>query len=282
MAELKYYIEALYQSLFSRRFYFDLTARKSMLGIKYILILAIIVSTPRAFEIKYIIARVFSPVPGESVEQNLNFIEAQIPPIYIRNGKFSIDASKNKEIMSTSGNLIAVFDVEDKINDLNDYNNILVINPETLRFKISDDETMVFMTNELSESLDKYFDEDGKGKKFNTEKFFFDLAQISKTPLLLIILFTVMGYFAKYLFSALLFSFVAGIFFVSICKRTIFDFRQCYRIAAFTLTPVALLETISNSLGGSIFSYTSLVYFITHLLYIHFALESYKKFNLMV
>ena len=278
MQELKYYITALYYSLFSRKFYADLIGRRNALGVKYLLVLAIIVAAPISIEIKYLITKAFPSSDSESAEDNWSYIKSQVPEIYIQNNNIKIDAVTNQNIISRSGDLVAVFDVENKIDDLTQYNKILVINSDSIRLKLPENQgTAVILTNEIAHSMKQYFIESAKGDKLDTQRFFDDLWQITKTPLPLIIFFTVIWYFIKYLFSVFAYSFMAGMFLTMICKKTSFDFRQCFRIAVFTATPVALIEAISNVSGGGLFSYTSLVYFITHMLYIHFAVESYKK-----
>jgi hypothetical protein len=282
MNELRYYISALYYSLFSRRFYADLIANKRMLGFRYLLILAVIAATPISFEIKYIISKIFPPATAsEPAEESIDFIKKQVPPLYIENNKLRIEASTNQSIVSRSGSLLAIFDVENKIDDLEQYDKILIVGQDTLRLKLPDNQgTAVIMTNEIFQSLKPYFMESGQGEKFDTSRFFDDMVRISQTPLPVIIMFSSFWYLAIYMFSALAYSFAAGLLLTIICKKTSFDFRQCFRIAVFTATPVALLEAISNISGEALFSFASLVYFATHILYIHFAIESYKRSNL--
>jgi hypothetical protein len=187
----------------------------------------------------------------------------------------------NKNIYSKSGNLIAIFDVENKIDDLDKYEKVLIINQHGIRFKFAEDAVvMVLLAGEIEQSFKQYFSDEGKNKSgLDIVRLFEDFRMILEMPYMLIVIFLAMVFFVKNIFSALAYSFVVGIMIVTVCKNGIFEFRQCFRIAAFTATPVVLLDMLSNMLGGGLFSYTSLVYFITHMLYIHFAVESYKRFR---
>ncbi len=275
MKELKFYISALYLSLFSRGFYVGLIGSSRVLGLRYILLLAVLLAVPVAMEVRYLIAGIFPVGSAESLEN----IKKQIPPVYYENGEFKIEAAENRNIVAMTGEVLAVLDVERKIDDLSHYNKIVIISPEALRLKFSESSAVaVIMANEIYKSLNQYFKITAGGRsKFDTAQFVDDLDQVSRTPTFLITIFSAMWFFLKYAFSAFGFSFVAGMMMAMLCNRTIFDLRQCFRIAAFTATPVAFLEIISVSLGGGLFSYASLVYFITHMIYIHFAIESYKR-----
>lgn len=272
MTELKFYIRALFLSFFSRRFYADLIANRNIFGIWYLLILSVFVATPLAFEVKFIINHFFF-TEGTSIDESVEHISKQMPAIEFHDGKIEVQSKTNQSIYSRSGNLVAVFDVESKIDDLNGYEEILVINENGMRFKFSDGGVAVLMGVEIENALKQYIVED----KFNSEKFFTDIRKILKTPLIAILVFSTIWFFIGYLVSAFALSFIVGIFISFVCKNSTFDLKMCYRIAAFTATPVALLEMLSNLVGGALFSHVSLVYFITHLIYIHFAVESYKK-----
>jgi hypothetical protein len=280
MLELKYYINALYLSFFSRKFYAELINNNKLLGARYLLILTFIVALPVSFEVKYIINMIFPSSESATSDENLDYIQKQIPEIKIVNGEFNIAAETNIEVTSKSGELVGIFDVENKVDDLTSYNEVIIVNKESVRIKLPNDAgTAVMMSNELAQTLQQYFNDNGKDKTFDTKRFFEDLKQVSRTPLLFIIIFSVIWFYMKYILATLAYSFVAGLFFTIICKKATFDFRQCFRVAVFTATPVALLEAISNSSGGTLFSHASLVYFVTHMIYIHFAVESYRKFT---
>jgi Protein of unknown function (DUF1189) len=274
-----YNINAIYYSLFSRGFYAELINKNSVLGLRYLFIMAVLVALPLSLTMKSKVSAMVRSNPSESVESNLAYIEKQLPAIFLKNENLKIEAFTNVEILSMSGDLIAVFDIERTVQDLAKYDSILVINPETLRFKLPNGKIEVFMIDEVSGSLGRYFDDTPEGKKFNPERFFEGIKQVYSVPLPIIVLFTAIGYFLVYLVSAIIYSFVVGSFFLLLYEKPLLSFRKCFRVAAFTLTPVVMLEAISNALGGNIFSYTSLVYFTTHIIYIYFALESYKKLS---
>ena len=279
MPNLKYHINAFYQSLFSRAFYADLIANKKILGFRYLMILALILAIPVSIEVRAIMQNIFGA--GNSVE-NIEYVAKQVPDIFIENGHFKINAQANQNILSSNGQIVAVLDVENKVNDLDSYDKVVVISSDSMRIKLPNNAgfgVAILNPEEVAKSFQQYFEPQTQGVlKLDKEQFFGDLAQISKTPMILIILMSFLWYLVNYSLSAIFFSFVAGIFMAIMCKTSNFDFRRTFRIAAFTSTAVMLLELTSTITGG-LFMNASLVYFITHLLYIHFAVESYRRYS---
>ncbi len=277
MKELKFYISALYLSLFSRKFYADLIHNRQIFGVRYLLLLSIIVATPIAMEVKYIFSNIFS-AEGISIDDNVDYVFKQLPEISVENGKIKTSAKSNLSVVSKSGAVMVVFDTENKIDDLDNYDGVLVVNEEGIRFKLPNESGVaILMASDIENAFNQYTESTASGNKFNLIKMFSDIKQVLKTPFILIVILASLWFFLRYVFSAIIYSFIVGIFFSVVCKRTSFDFKQCFRVAAFAATPVALLEMISNIFGGGLFSYVSLVYFLTHMIYIHFAVDSYRK-----
>lgn len=277
MQEIKYYISALYLSLFSRNFYAELIANKNIMGIKYLLLLALIVSTPIALEVKYLFKNIFTS-EGVGIDESVDHILKQLPEISIKEGKIITSLKDNLTITSRSGDIIAIFDVQNKLTALDNYESILVISEDSVRVRMPDDAgTAVLLARDIEEIFRQYNETTEEGNKFNLIKLFTDVKHILKTPLPLIIILASLWFWLRYIFSAFVYSFMAGIFLSIMCKKNSFDLKLCFRVAAFTLTPVALLEMFSNMMGGGLFSYATLVYFITHILYMYFAVESYRK-----
>jgi hypothetical protein len=78
MREIKYYISALFLSLFSRRFYADLMKNRSDLGLRYLLFLSLVIAAPLAVEAKYLLSNIFKAQSG-SAGENLEQILKQVP-----------------------------------------------------------------------------------------------------------------------------------------------------------------------------------------------------------
>ncbi len=270
-------MRSIYLSLYSRGFYFDLIQNKRMLGAKYLLLLSLIISVPVSIKVKMIITNFFTE-QEVSTDDNINYIASQMPDVFVEGNFLKFRGESNYIINSKVGKAVVIVDVEEKISDLKDYEKIAVVDKSGFRYKLADGKGIVVIpSSDIIAGLNQYLIGDGANSKLNKEKFFNDLKILAQAPILLIFILSFLWFYTNNLVSALLFSFITGILFALICRNYSFDFKQCFRIAAFTLTPVLYLETISNMLGNSLFSNASLVYFVAHLLYIHFAIESYKK-----
>ncbi len=275
---IRYYLHSIYLSLYSRLFYAGLFHNKRASGVRYLLLLSFMISVPLAFELKVLINKAF--FNSADAEENVQYIVNQLPEIDIKKDKISTPLSQNQSIISKSGNTVAIIDVENKINDINEYSGILIIDSDGLKMKMPNSETVFIVAAEdLAISLDKYFATKADGsRQFLTADFLRDTEQVLQTPFIMILVFFTILFSIRYILSAVIYSLVAMIFAVIIVKPRRAEFSQYYRIAAFTTTPAALLEMLSYMTLGSIFIHASLIYFIAHLLYIHFAIESYKKF----
>ncbi len=275
MAELRYYINALYLSLYSRNFYAQLIGKGTALGVKYLLLLSLLLAVPMSLYAHRAITGFFAS-DSVSTQDNLNRISSQMPALKVEQGRIVMPFTYNHIISGSDGGDAVVFDVENKIDDLEMYDRILVVNAEGIRIKTAGG-TAVFMASELEQILKQYFTPEKGGNRFNGEKFFSDMGKISATPFLFVLVICVFWYFMQCMVSALIYSFIVGMFISILQRGTKFDFRTCFRVAAFTSTPIALMEMTSIWMGQGIFAYASVVYFVTHMLYIYFAVESYTK-----
>jgi hypothetical protein len=223
MREIKYYISALFLSLFSRRFYADLMKNRSDLGLRYLLFLSLVIAAPLAVEAKYLLSNIFKAQSG-SAGENLEQILKQVPKITVENESFKIDSDVNKNIYSKSGNLIAIFDVENKIDDLDKYEKVLIINQHGIRFKFAEDAVvMVLLAGEIEQSFKQYFSDEGKNKSgLDIVRLFEDFRMILEMPYMLIVIFLAMVFFVKNIFSALAYSFVVGIMIVTRVQKWYF------------------------------------------------------------
>lgn len=276
MANLAFYFSALILSLYSRRFYAHIVKFPVKPAMKYLLLLSLLVALPLAMEAKSMVDRL-SRAGQVDVEKDLEHIRKQLPEIYIKDSKFAFSIENNLAVNSLTGDIVAIFDIEGLITDLSTYPGVAIVNKNDLKILIPEtDEVMVIKPEEVRNS--QYFQISDGVRKLNTKEFFVFLKNVMSIPFLMIYLVAILWILARYTISSLAYSFIVGVFLSMMAKENSFDFRQCFRVAAFTLTPVAILEMTSNYLGHPLFSYVTLVYFVTHILYIHFAVESYRRY----
>ena len=127
--------------------------------------------------------------------------------------------------------------------------------------------------------MNKYIKEDGERKIINTQLLLEDLKYIFLTPSLVFLLLASFWFFITYAIKALAFSFFAAFVSSLILKSRIFPFKTFIRISAFALTPIFILEFITYSFGVGLFSSPSVVYFVAQLVYIYYAVDSYKAMS---
>jgi hypothetical protein len=272
---VKNYISAIIYSLYSRAFYANLFSENRLSPIKYLILLCIIIAIPNGMQIKSYMNNF--AIENENI-QNLEYIKKQIPNIIIEGENIKFDTPTNINVISKEGNLVAIFDVENKVDDISKFEKILVFKNNVLIIKLPEKQNEIAIDlKSLKDSFKQYqTSTDGK-KKIDVDKFLTDFTQILNISVISITFMLSLWYFLSYLISILGYSLLAGLLYNLMLKTKGFNFKQSFKIATFTATPIFLLEMLAGILGYPLFSRVSLVYFITHLIYIHFAIESYKK-----
>lgn len=272
---IKNYIFAIPASLYSRAFYASLFNINNVSPVKYLILLCLIIAIPNAMQIKSYMNNF--AVDNENM-QSLEYIKKQIPEIIIEGDKVKFDTEKNVNVISKEGNLVAIFDVENKVEDISKFEKILVFKNDVLIIKLPEKQNEIAIDlRSLKESFKQYQISSGGKDKIDVNKFLNDFTQILNISALSISAILTFWYFLSYLISILGYSLIAGFLYNIMLKNKGFNFKQSFKIATFTATPIFCLEMLAAVLGYPLFSRVGLVYFITHLIYIHFAIESYKK-----
>lgn len=287
MTQLKFYFSALVKSFYSRDFYFNLIWRNNFYGFKYIFLLALLLAIPVSFQVKQMLssmmvneAGLFHAVSGSEINKEIDNISAQLPNITFEDNRFISDSTAPSYIKGGDGSLVAVIDTERKLTNLSNFNNLVLLRENEMILIMDGRVSGSVPAADLYQSFRNYFTVNDEGKpQFNIKAFFRDFYSIVTTPYPVIFVFCIIWFAIKYFFKALLYSFISGLFLGLMLKNYQFDFKLCLRIAIFTATPVALLEFVTYMIGYNIFNYGNLVYFLTHMIYIYFAVESYKKIS---
>ncbi len=103
------YWQAMYLSFFSPKLYVDVFKRWKGMGVLYLLLVILIISTPISFRaadfmMKYIDLQLIMPFK-------------KMPTLYIQNGQISIDKKVPFIIKNDEGKIIAIIDTSGKINE---------------------------------------------------------------------------------------------------------------------------------------------------------------------
>lgn len=284
MKSLRTYISAMLNSLYSRGFYFSIFRDTQISAIKYILFLCLLVSIPLSLQVKYLLNLTVSDKVGffgstdtDEIAEEVNFLNNQMPQITYEKNSFFSSSDKPEFIKSRSDNVLAVVDTSRQFNNYEMLDNAAILKDNEFILISGGKLSGSIPAGEAFSSFQNYFYSNHEDiQQFDTKKFFRDLLSIVKTPVLVIYVFCFLWLGIKYFFSIIFYSFISGIFMGVMLKNFQFDFKLCMRIAAFTITPVAILEVISFMIGGGLFAYANLVYFVTHVLYIYFAVESFR------
>lgn len=266
------YIKAIIFSLYSRAFYANLFTESKLSPIKYLILLCLLISIPNSLEIKSYMNN-FADDSGNM--QNLEYIKKQIPDVIVEGDKVKFDTENNVNIVSKDGNLVAIFDVENKVDDTSKFEKILVFKSDVLIIKMPEKKNQIVIDLAgLKDSFKKYQTTVNGKNKIDVNRFLDDFSKVLNIPTVIITLLLLFWYFLSYIISILGYSLIVGFAINIMLKTRGFNFKLIFKIATFTATAVFCLEMLAAILGYNLFSNVGLVYFITHLIYIHFAIES--------
>ncbi|MDX1949132.1 MAG: DUF1189 family protein [Rickettsiales bacterium] len=280
----QFYIEAIYKSLFSRGFYKSLFFSRKISYAKYIFILAIFLAIPCSLQVKNSLNKIISTdanfltnLSEEDILNKIDFIVSQTPEITYKKNEFHSEGSEPYFIKNSNDELLAVIDTNRQISEKLESPIILKDNELIIIDNINKTKTSL-VASDVFNSFQNYFEKSEENEsKFKTKNFLYDLISILNINIFAIFFMCLIWFFVKYLISAILYSFLVGILISFLIKNVVFEYRLCLIISAFTLTPIVLLEFLSYSLGVKLFNFSNLVYFVTHIFYIYFAIDSFRK-----
>ena len=115
------YWQALFKSFYSSRLYIDIGKRWKGLGLLYLLLLIAILTLPYSLKSMFLFSKDF--------DRNIIQPLKQLPPIYIQNGKVSIDKPTPYFIKNDENQVVIIIDTTGKITEFTDkypHLNILV------------------------------------------------------------------------------------------------------------------------------------------------------------
>ncbi len=283
MQQIKLYITSLYLSLFSKGHYYKLFVNYNFYGFRYIALLSLLIAIPITNFTKKDLKAFIGEEASSSIEEsneNYDHILSQMKTLRIKEGKFIDDFnSVPQNIFSKSGKLIMVFDPSNTIQNLDKYQDVIFLKSDTVYYLTDGNSVGISLVNLIPE-LKSYLNQvEGGVTNFNVEKLFSDLRWMFVSPSLILFIGCFCWFFLRYSFKAVAFSFFVGMMVNLIMKGRVFPFKTYIRISTFALTFVFLLEFLSVTLGIQIFSSPELIYFLAHLIYIYYAVDSYKQIS---
>jgi hypothetical protein len=249
-------------------------------GFAYILFLSFFISIQVSSKTKQSLNQFIGATPNYSFEdnsENYDYIVSQIPKLRIEDNKFKnygFDGLLN--VASKSGKDILLVDTQDAIQDFSLYSDLLIIRSDRVLFLLGDD-ILTLQLPDIISQVPQYISKGDGQTIFDMQLLFDDLRGFFIAPQFLLLIISMFWFFLRYSFKAIAFSFFVGLICNMVLKSRRFTFRAFLRISSFSMTIVFLLEFISISIGGALFSRPELIYFIAHLLYIYYAVDSYKQ-----
>lgn len=283
MKNIILYLNSLGLALFSRKFYYELFVVHKSLGFGYLLFISVLISVPVSYKTKGAMVNFIGnniSDSAEEVHENVEYISSQLPLLQIIQGKI-----QNVKIMpspsvveSKQGKPVFIFDISDKIDDYSAYDDVVIINSDKFVMLFAGI-TMAVSLSDILPDIQKYLTVKESYTEFDIKSLFADMEILFLSPTLVFLLISSFWFFLRYAFKALTFSFFVGALSNIFLKTRIFTFRTFVRISCFSLTIVFIFEFMSYFWGIAIFSRPEIVYFVAHLLYINYAVESYKKMS---
>lgn len=282
MRNFKLYIKALLFSLFSRSFYYDLIVSYKIYGLIYVFFLSFIISLPISHQVKSSFNNFIGVTSDASIDEindNIDYIADQIPDLAIKNNKMSIASGDDTiVVVSKSNKPVFVIDTNDSIQDLTGYENTILLGSDKFILSFNEASVAISLADVMSD-LAKYLSKKDGYTEFSFRDLFLDMRGLFIFPAFAFVIVSALWFFMRYSFKVVAFSFVAGFLMNLMLKGRVFTYRAFLRVSSFAITPIFLMEFMSYNFGVVIFSRPELVYLVTHLFYIYFAIESYKKMS---
>jgi hypothetical protein len=288
MKKLSYNFNAIYLSLYSKIFYWNLLKNLKHTGFSYILILAIISSSISSLVVSKTIINTKNNVIEKFTITNESdeiigltdfFTQklSDIPKFKVKESSIEFEITEPRIISDeTPDGLVLVFDPTDKFNP-DHYNSAFVINTQKIIAKSSNREDVFYLKKlQPNITLAKFVAEDGFVD--NKKLIISALNVLNKYVWVLAFGLFVIGFIGAFLglaISAIFYAFVAQTMFL-LFKLKSADFRNCLRLAAYTTTPIFILDVFQMIILRQIFGMQILVYFVIHLVYIFYAIDAFK------
>jgi hypothetical protein len=283
VSNFSFYIRSLALALFSKQYYYDLIKHKKISGFKYIFFISLLAAIPISLNIKDSITAFISGKNSSNQQyiEDGKFILSQIPEIYYDKGNFRTEEERVYEAYNKNGQLKVLIDTQRVKPNLEDLDNAIVMSKNELIF-LFQGTPLIMKSDEVFNSLGMYFKEGGEaGKRIFDLKFLLtDLINLRATPIVIFIAMSFVWFALRYVLAIFLYSFIASIFWANMVGLKPQNYRKFFRISAFSSTAVIVIETINISIfDGVLFSYPQIIYFFIHLIYIHYAIYSYRQIN---
>ncbi|KTD19302.1 Protein of uncharacterised function (DUF1189) [Legionella lansingensis] len=227
------YLQALVLSFFSNRLYVDVGKRWKGFGILYLLFVTCLLAIPFAVRINLEFNNFFE-------EQIINPLK-QIPPLYIQNGKVSLDKPMPYLIKNKKGEVVTIIDTTGEINAIDDrYPDLTTLITKDKFFYRVPPPHFFFAkgvqpiknpvySQTLSESINQVFDGEAWIKSSGIERIKW-LSQVIVYPTIALLFFVI--FLILFLVFALMGQFVAKLFF----NLTI-SYKQTCRLLMVAATP---------------------------------------------
>ncbi|MCX8027037.1 MAG: DUF1189 domain-containing protein [Thermodesulfovibrionales bacterium] len=242
-------------SFFSRVLYIDVAKNWRGYGITYILFLSLMFTTPEIIK--------FQAQIEEVLDMTAPIIIPQVPTIYIKSGRLSIDKPSPHEIYNTKTNtLFAVIDTNNTYKTPNESKAIIYITDTKIFFKNSPEDYSQLDIKNLEDmtithsTLYRWVDVFKKVFFYIVFPFFY--------------LFTFLYLISQVLFCSMLMFIFA--------KKSMpeISFAQIMRMGAIALTPPVILNIIHTILGIE-FMYGGLIILIFGMGYLYFGYRAFAE-----
>jgi hypothetical protein len=288
MQKIKYNIHALYLSLYSKIFYWDLLKNRKNIGLSYVVLLAVITGLASSFVLSKIIISAQNNLISEyAIEDvvgkitNLNEDAkdkiSQFPKFKIAGNGIQFNSDQPKIIGEVnSGGFLLIFDPTNKIN-ANTYDQVVIINTSKIIAKNGQNEQVFYLEKlQLNKVLEPFINEDGYIDNYSFAVAFLNILQAFAKFVPVIVFFaSLFASLFSLAFSVMFFSFVANLMFKIMGVQST-NFRNSIRLSAYSFTPVFILDLIQLIALKQIFGAQFLVYFVLHLVYMYYAIDALK------
>jgi hypothetical protein len=266
------YLQALVLSFFSPRLYVDVGKRWRGFGILYLLLVTTLFAIPFAFRMGFEFNNFFE-------EQILNPLR-QIPPLYIQNGKVSLDKPMPYMIKNKSGQVVTIVDTSGQIKTIdNRYPELTTLittdrffyripSPQFFFVKGMQPSQSPVFSQELDENINQVFDGETWIKLSRIDRIKF-LSLIIIYPTIALLFFSIFLVFL--LVFALMGQFIANLFF-----HFTINYKTACRLLMVSSTPQMLVLLLALT-ANVLFSGFGLILIVLLVGYFCFAVISLKR-----
>jgi hypothetical protein len=285
MNQIQKYLSGIYRVFYDKNFYHDVIAKWNVYGIGYLFLLCALFSISisnynykiiREF-FSYDISSEFDNSGNVSFNENTDELIKSFPKITYKSGKFYSEEKEPKLILDNSLQPFFLIDLEDKKIE-NEYDKIIHIGSSKVTVKSGESLFTIGAKDFIG-----MFSKESKPKEFtftqeHIKAVFFYIGFLSSVNILIVYLLSLLSLMAVYIFNSLIFTLFAKS--MGFMMAIDLKYKTAFRIAVVTSTPLIIFDAITFSTGFEVFKMKDLIYFLMHLVYVFFALESFKKIAL--